>query len=476
MRLIKEIRKYGMDPGSVNLANCGIVLNGLKYNEDRTMEIPDFYPTNMEVWNLKTGTAIRNSSPNGGKFEKYSIPLLDLNTTRENNLDTWIARLNHFIASSSWMFKYYNPYDSDYKESNHKNYSPEYLKDLTLPSITVENQMDHIVNKKKNPYGKPKFDMFRISNEFATSIHMCDVINGRKERNKAIHLSYRDTCKGSLKYGMRNDGSREYEERKGDSVIITLELFKILGLTQWIVFLESVKKSGQKIDDLCDALLLALQAAINEYELNLKLNKKNPSSTNQLPIISLSKEQYNQTMNLIPSSLRKIPTGSINTDIFPKLLSDEPLDENNNVIKKRSLSEATFGEDTFFDSYDELLSKSTKAIDKDNVDDNEPVKKKRKVTVRKKNDTTVVIDTVVKKPRKPRTPKRKLDDSIDTDTAKPKQKRVYNKKPKIDVTSKKKEQPSKLSSYITKQKSSTLLTITDSTSSIIDDIEDDDSS
>jgi len=462
------ISKIGIDPGSVNFSIGKIIFKGFKYNEDRTIEIPIFYPCNWEHWNLKTGVGLRNSTKDGGKFEKFHIIPPDEQTEEDkiNTKDSWTARLNHFIIMADWIFDYYNP--DEEKKSNNTNRT-------ILPSVVVENQFDHIEsqNKKKeegDKKNKPRWDMFRISNEFSSAIRMHDSIHERAKGNYKLY--YRDTRKKSLKFGMRNDGKRLYIGRKEDSVSIMIELFKILGLDGWIEFLESIRGTGQKIDDLCDAILLALQSAIEDYENEIKLNRK-------LSIQS-SKAYINESKLGSSTSchLRDIPIGNININVFPLLISEKCLDDSNvdsdddDDDDDNNSKPFIFPSDDWLESYDSLINKTKQTSSKP------------KATRKRKIDT---IDTNQPKPKRVYKKKKlKNNDEEEEEEGdkeeKPKEKRVYKKRqPKnihntinSDTIHDTQNQPKKRV-YKKKQNSSEpKTTITTQFIDFTDDIEDDD--
>lgn len=229
----------GIDPGYINFAIGKLRFTGVRYINDFTEELPVFVPTNMEKWNLRDARGIRNSRPDGGPAETYRVPHSLVHPTKINE---WLATLNHFLLRADWIFQKYSPIaDSD---------------DATLlPRVTIENQCDHIKNGR--------YDMFRIGNACETSIHMRDLCDAGTAFGR---LLTRVIGKSARKYGILSDGSLQYPERKGASVDVVRALFKALGLDGWLEFLDSVLEMGEKIDDLCDALLLALQVAMNDYE------------------------------------------------------------------------------------------------------------------------------------------------------------------------------------------------------------------
>lgn len=342
--MVKEV--IGFDPAYINYAVCKIRFETLRYDrkEDGTIEeMPVFTVSNMEVWNLRDSRVIRNSVPDGGNAETYYVPNSLIHPTKINE---WLAALNHIILRSPWLSE---------------TYCEEEGKEAVLPRVTIEVQCDHIKDHR--------FDMFRIGNATETSIHMSDLCRLGVDHKK---LLTRQMGRSARKYGFKSDGSLEYKGRKGISIEIVRALFTALKLDNWLVYLDSVLKMGQKIDDLCDALLLALHVAIEEYE---------------------AKQKKLRTMG--PDS---IDYSLIDNTTYPKLIS------------------SILNGVTEFD------------IHNDDSDDDEPKNTQKKKTPTKRKNTSANDETVPKKRKytKKNKEKEKEDENIlviDDDDDTPKQKR-----------------------------------------------------
>lgn len=350
----KEI--IGIDIGYRNFAICKLRFEGLRYNRDSTEEMPIFTVSHMEVWDLQNSRAIMNSQVDGGPLETYRIPHSLVNPT---NINQWLCSLNHFLNRSPWIYKKYSEDGGDE--------SP-----LVLPRVTIENQCGHILrnkNKKKYTHNGEKdkydgWDMFRLVNCVETSIHMRDLCDADPTFNK---LLTRVIGKSALKYGIKSNGSLEYPERKEESVEITRALFKALGMDNWNVYMDSLlsMKPPQKVDDICDALLLALQVAVVEYEIELRNKQKNGMN---MPIVYTDMD-YTKFDN----------------SVYPKLLSSVLLDGSNEgkgVIEYEFLDESE--EDDFKKKKPVKKRAYSKKKERDDDDDDdeeeEPKPKKRKYT------------------------------------------------------------------------------------------------
>lgn len=317
--MVKEI--IGFDPAYLNYAVVKLRFERLDYRrtEDGSLEeMPIFTVSHMEVWNLRDGKVLRNSEPDGGKAETYLVPRSMVHPT---GIKEWLATLNHIIARSPWI---------------HETYSVEEGSVPVLPAVTIEIQCDHIKNGR--------FDMFRIGNCTETSIHMADLYQHGLAMTK---LFTRQLGRSARKYGIKSNGSLEYVERKDASIGIVRTLFKALGLDNWLAYLDSVVKMGQKIDDLCDSLLLALNIAVEEFLVQQKKAKKGP-----------------------------IDYTNVDNTIYPKLLASS----------LSGVTEFEFNDDS--DDEEEVVTptkkrkptKKTKNTGKDSSPKTKPAKKKRKTT------------------------------------------------------------------------------------------------
>ena len=371
------IRKIGIDPGSVNFAISDIRFRGFRYNANRTEQIPVFEPLHMEVWNLKTGIGIRHSETTPGTFETFHVP--ESRETPAPTIDSWTASLNHFITCSPWIF--------------------EREEDGSLPSVTVENQFDHIKNQGQ------KYDMFLISNVFATSIHMADLQHYKQTHpeDAAAH-QFREMAKSSSKYGMAQDGSRDHQGNKEECIAIIRRLLKLLGPVGrvWLAYLDDVKAEGQKIDDLCDSLSLALQKAINEYEKAVKLAKKNGT--------------YVESDDMTTTGLREVPYGQVNYKVFdnttyPKLLVSRVANENGEMIDEFECIDLDDSDLAAEDAEETAYLENTK-------------KKKKRVAKGKKGGPTANASVVAKR----KSPKTGKAEKLVTDSPSPKKKRAPRKK------------------------------------------------
>jgi hypothetical protein len=394
------MRQIGIDPGSVNFGVGDVRFDGFRYDPTTQEETPLFTPLHMELWNLKTGTCIRNSRVDGGPFELYTIPSAP--TYPKTEIGDWTASLNHFIGASQWIFE------------------------TPLPDVTVENQFDHIKSQGN------KFDMFLISNVFGTSIHMTDLCNAASN-GASMPLHSRLIEKSSSKYGMYQNGThgRDHDGNKAECIQIMRSLLKLSGHHGWIQFLDSVLKSGQKIDDLCDALSLALQKAIAKHTKRQKeAKKKRPDED---AVMEANAKQANAKQAI---GLRPVPYGNVNHKLFdnttyPILLSSVRIDDDGNEFPD-------------FPSYDEAedTTKQASAKQADAKQDGakqDKAKPKRKYTPRKKKDSD--MDSTPPTKKRKTQPKKKKSDA--EPIAKPKKKAATKRKRKeIEENSLTDEDPS----------------------------------
>ena len=401
----------GVDPGSVNFSIARLRLRGFRYDRNRNEQIPLVEPLDMELWNLKTGRGMRRDTR--GKGDRYAyfetgVPVVWAEATTES----CIAQMNLYIAQSPWLFEHESAEDDPL---------------MALPTVTVENQFDHIKSRGN------KWDMFLISNCFASSI---DANDKQQQQQQQKRLYERQFAKSAKKYGLSHNGELDYDARKETSVTTVYALFRILGLTQWIAYLDSVVGSGQKRDDLCDAFLLALHYAIQSYEATLKKKKTSGTVTpcqqqpqrylpeecetgmSMLQLVALAKNgatgdsgeavssSSNKPTDTMSFHLRTEPYGSMTTDVFPKLLSEQLLDSEGRVIK--TIFPENCGADDDDDDDDDIVTVTPSVCirsplnKRKNTKSRDTANKKKKTTTRVKK---VTPPTTVKRSRKAATQK-----------------------------------------------------------------------
>ena len=245
-------RSIGVDPGTVNFGICRIrVLEGGTHN------LPLWEFENWELWDLKGGSAIRASEGGGRNFLRLPLPgrtTLSL----PDGIDGWLATLSHFIADAAWLYE---------------------RQDGALAAISVENQFDHIESQGA------RMDMLMVSQVFARCVQTVDILNAQQQRKvtgaNLFCFPVRELNKHSRKYGVSNerteksnDRKARHAERKAKVIEVTYGLLHDSGKVEWIAFLDAVKSSGQKLDDLCDAFLLALASALRLTEEEAKVERK----------------------------------------------------------------------------------------------------------------------------------------------------------------------------------------------------------
>ena len=226
-----------------------------------------------------------------------------INYPINDNAPSFLKVMNHFILESPWIFEKTG-------EAEGVNNSIE------LCPISVENQFDHIESEGM------RFDMLLISNAFPHAVHLLDLLNLRKnistvdpsflpihpdthqfdnrERISSISSSStvtssridkekmdlfndpkflmsqtaREVNRNSKKYGLKNPTKGDHKWRKAESIRIAYLLLRANGNQEWVDFLDVMKKNGQKLDDLTDALLLAIASKRKLLKAHLLLIKK----------------------------------------------------------------------------------------------------------------------------------------------------------------------------------------------------------
>lgn len=224
----------GADPGSTNF---GFAVARLKSPyllpktdaQGATKMVPNVEPLVMQRWNIKEGELLTHD-------ENFEPVTLSAGESRGDRLCDYAPLIGRFVGGVPELFEHHESL---------------VWGDGTLPLVVCENQFDHI----KSAYAK--CEMLVLSHAFRASLEACDA---RQQLGERINMQ------AGLKYGLRNDNSLERPERKKKADAVTRELFQELGLTRWSRFLARCDATKQQTHDMCDALLLATQEAINRYE------------------------------------------------------------------------------------------------------------------------------------------------------------------------------------------------------------------
>jgi hypothetical protein len=142
---------------------------------------------------------------------------------------------------------------------------------VQLPALVSEQQCG--IHKQKN--NMVSVNVYVMAHLLPSLVRLVD---------QSLGVVGRDILIRARKYGMMNDGELDYGGRKKTSYAVTKSLLKICGQehhTHLLAFLKSIaaqqkqqttkggKKKEAKLDDICDAFLLALQYCI-ERMLELK--------------------------------------------------------------------------------------------------------------------------------------------------------------------------------------------------------------
>jgi hypothetical protein len=223
---MKQRTTYGCDPGSMNMGFAGAFCKGLLRLRQADGEllkdaIPDVVPLRLERWNLKQGQVLTHDAD----WNPMLIQLEGFSGEKSEDFDSWRRALAACVKRVGPLF--------DLDEHNQ------------LPVMVTENQCD-IAKEDKHTA-----QMYRLADQVKTVIDFEDQL-----RNLPRRVNRYSNCK----YMMRNDKSLPQREmRKERSVEITFELLGFLQLAGPLKYLQTLKDRGEKIDDICDAFLLAVQ-------------------------------------------------------------------------------------------------------------------------------------------------------------------------------------------------------------------------
>ena len=219
---------YGSDVGSTNWGFAGVRSRGLLRPVDQDGAVmyegalPDITVLRIERWDLKQGRVLTHDA-------NWNPVLLQLEGVAEGKSELmadWRRALRRCLSRLPELF------EADAETG-------------TLPVFVTENQCD----MAKTDYHKT--EMLRLAEQFQAQV---DSLDFEKELQGRINRY------ANCKYMMRNDHSLgERPDRKIESVRIGLQLLADLGLEGPLRFLQGLQARGEKIDDMIDALLLAIQ-------------------------------------------------------------------------------------------------------------------------------------------------------------------------------------------------------------------------
>jgi hypothetical protein len=228
---LKQRRTFGGDIGSVNMGFAGAECRGLLRltRPDGTVlkeGVPDIQVLCLERWNLKQGQVLTHDAD----WNPYVVQLDGFTGDKTENMDQWRRALTACVKRPDKLFAL-----DEYGE---------------LPVLVTENQCD--ISKRDFH----KAEMYRLADQFKTVVDFEDQLR---------QLPQRVNRYANCKYLMRNDGSlatetkSSHDPRKERSIEIGFELCEELGLAGPLKFLRALRDRGEKLDDITDALLLAVQ-------------------------------------------------------------------------------------------------------------------------------------------------------------------------------------------------------------------------
>jgi hypothetical protein len=125
-----------------------------------------------------------------------------------------------------------------------------------VPYVTTEQQVDHVIeNDHRN--AAHQAIMRRMQLETQAII----------ERNDVTHnIHTRIISNGAKKYGLQKNDTDDYEGRKQNSVNMARRVLLNYGASDAMAFLYDAYMSLGKLDDLCDAYGIGLQAGIKKFQ------------------------------------------------------------------------------------------------------------------------------------------------------------------------------------------------------------------
>jgi len=231
--------KFGAaDLGTKNFGfGCGILYGTVALTNDagETVEtIPNFDPICMQRCDLKSGTVTTHSAD----FQRHIAHIGGAKQPFTKSQRDMSVRLGQCLGAAHCL---HEPHPSLLE--------PEGAPDA-LPIFVTELQPGAVLTDYHQK------EMEQLSHICMASVQAIDASKDQQRLN----------CQGALKYGMRNDASLSYSERKKYGVQVMKELLHKLGHKQWYDWMVHMEALGEKMDDMCDAFLLGLQKALNLYE------------------------------------------------------------------------------------------------------------------------------------------------------------------------------------------------------------------
>ena len=305
------LRVAANDPGTVNNGMCLIELIGVSHvigiDGPRTRTpIPRFVVLEWAVMNLEE-PAVPNAdavdtSPEAGRLHEVQC-FLSHESTLGTNMPTWrrhmvqqlhyqwpildtpykcgltgrmelpvLARENQLDVSADARHRE----ELDKMEEERKKLRAFRETQLTTANAQLLDTLDYFCNFKKltvrndNEFNTAR--MYTLSEVLATCVSMRDIMDDAKRRSRRVVINaakkHAIASDKSLSYYMRKKRSVEHVrwlfERQCDAPDVT-PAERANGI-KWLAFMDKMEANGQKLDDLCDALLLAIEQAMRIHK------------------------------------------------------------------------------------------------------------------------------------------------------------------------------------------------------------------
>lgn len=318
----------GCDPGSVKMGIGAVRFTGyLDVTDEDGNAVPAIEVVAAELLDLKRGRVLRaRATPQGLETERLSQAALTIKS--ESVLD-WSTALAWSVTRADWLFE---PFASMLANGA-----------STLPLLVVENQCDGPRSAYANSL------MLQISHMFTSAVSAIDTERG---------LGPRTLAHGMGKYGLRSDGSRNNSERKAKAVAVMKQLLHdndSESNRRWLAWFEHLEENGEEIDDMADALLLAVHKcgllvgahARDQIRVQRALIKKIPLAPMRPPKEKKSK-QPKPVKEPKPAKTKKAESKkrkraedpvkqALKADGYPMLLEVRELGGKKPVVKKRKI-------------------------------------------------------------------------------------------------------------------------------------------
>jgi len=272
---VPRLRAFGIDPAIINM---GIALveflgyrrdvrlveaaeqlhgKGCKEIQGIPCDVPHINLISSEHWDVRSGL---------GSLAQYSNPKLKESLETKASSSRKAEYTFQVLSPNIYLHKYNTtPSHRDTAArmiGEHPMVHELYLSlsgNMELPAVLAENQQDQIKNGKFD-YRAP---VYNVCNAMLSAVRGIDAYRGTYGR---VILNHSKKWGIDRKSPSSDLNKTEYGDRKNAAEREMFNLLAANGLTEWIETLQMFERSGYKLDDRADALLICVHYLADLYD------------------------------------------------------------------------------------------------------------------------------------------------------------------------------------------------------------------